>query len=618
MPDYIKINEYPIERFQFGDDDYYDVDYWDGTNYQTAKIKGSVIKQAILDSVVIENIYNSDGVLTSFRQIDGNGFAIQITQLESFTLMTNSPIGQTGFTLNHVTNNNRYFDIRDSVGNVSRFRINSNGQVEINQAYKLPLADGTIGQFLKTDGAGNLAWQTLSGFGDMLKSQYDPDNDGIVETARKIGVKFINKTGSILTKGTIVYLKSTSASTTYPEAEKANANSEATSSKTIGAVYEDVPIDGIGLIITHGEVDNLNTSAYTLGTKLWLSTTSGQVTNVPPTQPNHSVFIGTVTRSQNTNGRILYSIQNGFELDELHNVLITNPLNGQVLAFDTATNLWKNIAIPNPNNIYNSDGTLSSDRVLNGNFQSLTFDQIRGMVFNCVPAPIGYAGFVINVVPVGSLFVIKDLSANKKRLEVLSSGALRLMDSYNFPLVDGVNGQVLTTDGAGNLSFQPIPIPAVSWNPPNVQLFDGFGSGSLTTVVNSGAGYNRYFNGTGTAGRLNFNIHLKNNGVDYDGSAIKIRLHNQIFGANTGGSVSWTISYKFVTSNGTTNAETTATSVNTAIVVTGRTANFMYDDLLATITGTSGSDMLMLSITRNTGGGTNSDVIDAIGIELTK
>jgi len=42
-----KINQYPLERMSFGDDDYYDIDYWDGANYQTAKIKGSTIKAGV-------------------------------------------------------------------------------------------------------------------------------------------------------------------------------------------------------------------------------------------------------------------------------------------------------------------------------------------------------------------------------------------------------------------------------------------------------------------------------------------------------------------------------------------------------------------------------------------
>ena len=177
------------------------------------------------------------------------------------------------------------------------------------------------------------------------KATYDTDNDGIVDSAKKEVVQFINKSGATITKGTIVYLKSTSSSANYPEVLKANATTENTSSKTIGAVFEDVLNDGIGYIVTSGEVRNLDTSAYAIGTKLWLSTTDGLVTTTAPIQPNHTVFIGTVTRSQLTKGRILYAIQNGYELNELHNVKIDNGTlaNNDIIAYNSTTLLWENV-----------------------------------------------------------------------------------------------------------------------------------------------------------------------------------------------------------------------------------------------------------------------------------
>jgi hypothetical protein len=174
------------------------------------------------------------------------------------------------------------------------------------------------------------------------KATYDIDNDGIVDSAKKEIVQFINKSGATITKGTIVYLKTSSSSASYPEVLKANASTESTSSKTIGAVFEDVLNDGIGYVVTSGEVRNINTSAYNIGDKLWLSTTDGLVTTTPPTQPNHTVFIGTVTRSQTVNGRILYAIQNGYELNELHNVLISDVQNNDLIQYNGSTLLWEN------------------------------------------------------------------------------------------------------------------------------------------------------------------------------------------------------------------------------------------------------------------------------------
>ena len=185
----------------------------------------------------------------------------------------------------------------------------------------------------------------------MTKAIYDTDDDGVVDSAKKEVVNFINKSGATITKGTIVYLKSSSSSSLYPEVLKANATTEATSSKTIGAVFEDVLNDGIGYIVTSGEVRNLDTSAYVIGDKLWLSTTDGLVTTTVPTQPNHAVFIGTVTRAQSVNGRVLYAIQNGYEIEELHNfsdVSYGFPIDTDSLMIkDSGNSLWKRLTWSN-------------------------------------------------------------------------------------------------------------------------------------------------------------------------------------------------------------------------------------------------------------------------------
>lgn len=183
----------------------------------------------------------------------------------------------------------------------------------------------------------------LTGYGDMLKATYDVDNDGVVDSAEREQIQVINKTGATLTKGTIVYIKDTSSSANYPEVLKASASTEATSSKTIGAIYTDIANNGVGYIITSGQVHNLDTAAYNTGAKLWLSDTAGQVTTTVPAEPSHAVFIGHVTRSQNGNGRILYAIQNGYELTELHGVDCPSPTTGDVLQYNGS--LWTNSAL---------------------------------------------------------------------------------------------------------------------------------------------------------------------------------------------------------------------------------------------------------------------------------
>ena len=201
---------------------------------------------------------------------------------------------------------------------------------------------GSSAQYVRGDGT-LATFPTLPAtVGDMLKSVYDLQDIGIVEAAHKEMVAVINKTGASVPAGSIVYLKTSSASGTFPEIVLATATTESGSSKTMGAVWQTIANDATGYVVTSGEVSNLDTSAYSIGDRLWLGTTAGSVTTTPPAEPNHTVFIGTVTRSQNTNGRILYAIQNGYELNELHGVQISTEANRQVLVYDSATSLWIN------------------------------------------------------------------------------------------------------------------------------------------------------------------------------------------------------------------------------------------------------------------------------------
>jgi hypothetical protein len=201
----------------------------------------------------------------------------------------------------------------------------------------------------KTYGRKDGAWSEVisgGGSGDMLKSTYDVDNDGIVDKAERIEIIVRNSTGSTLTKGQIVYLSG--ATGNRPNALLADASDEATSSKTIGMVVADILNNADGNVAVNGTLHDLVTNSFAAGDTLWLSTTAGEmVANTPPAEPNHTVFIGYVARAHPTQGRIVLAIQNGYELNELHGVdLVTSaPVDGDVLAFvGSPTNLWRNIS----------------------------------------------------------------------------------------------------------------------------------------------------------------------------------------------------------------------------------------------------------------------------------
>ena len=186
--------------------------------------------------------------------------------------------------------------------------------------------------------------------GDMTKAVYDTDNDGIVDFAEALKTEVRNSTGSTLYKGHIVYLSGSTGN--LPNAVLAQANNDANSAQTFGVVFADIANNSDGYVITIGQIDTLDTRAVapnaftsdTLvdGDVVYLSpTTAGHITRVKPSAPQHIVYVGMVIRTSPTNGTIQYRVQNGYELDEIHDVVATSPVDNDYLYYDSSTSLYR-------------------------------------------------------------------------------------------------------------------------------------------------------------------------------------------------------------------------------------------------------------------------------------
>ena len=165
-----------------------------------------------------------------------------------------------------------------------------------------------------------------------------------------------NTTGATLTKGTIVYISG--ATGNKPTVTKAIASGDSTSAQTFGFIQSDLANNANGYVVVVGDLTNVDTSAFAEGDQLYLSSTvAGTFTSTKQYAPAHLVYVGIVTRSHPTLGQIEVNIQNGYELDELHNVAAQNPSNGDILQYVTSTGLWTKIggttsAISEGSNLY--------------------------------------------------------------------------------------------------------------------------------------------------------------------------------------------------------------------------------------------------------------------------
>lgn len=180
------------------------------------------------------------------------------------------------------------------------------------------------------------------------------DTDGTLEFGAKGGnvviqlgqeevVRVKNDSGSAYTGGEVVYISGSNGTNLLTNL--ANASSEATSGNTIGLVTEPIASNNHGFVTTFGLIRNVNTLHLTEGAPVWLATTAGGTTSTRPSAPNHGVMLGFCLRKHAVNGVIFVRVDNGWELDELHNVLITSPTNGQALVYDSAAGLWKNASV---------------------------------------------------------------------------------------------------------------------------------------------------------------------------------------------------------------------------------------------------------------------------------
>lgn len=148
----------------------------------------------------------------------------------------------------------------------------------------------------------------------------------------------INAEATTIGKGQAVYLFQ--AQGNKASVKLAFNTSDATSAKTFGLAAENIAAGQVGYVMTQGVLDGLNTGAFNEGDTLYLGATPGSLTAIKPAAPNHLVYAGIVERANPGNGQIYVRVQNGYELDEIHDVQINAATNGQILIYNGS--LWQN------------------------------------------------------------------------------------------------------------------------------------------------------------------------------------------------------------------------------------------------------------------------------------
>lgn len=185
-----------------------------------------------------------------------------------------------------------------------------------------------------------------------------------VSEASKLVTTAYNKTGSPIPKMSVVYIDGGQGD--MPTITLATASGESGSSKTYGITAEAISNMSSGKVIVEGALTGLNTDQFNPtaptgnvnGTVVYLSpTVAGGITTTKPSAPNHIVSVGTIVRTHQNEGVIEVRIQNGFELQELHNVKINGVAHQDILVYNSGNSLWENVQPSG--NIIAYDNTIS-------------------------------------------------------------------------------------------------------------------------------------------------------------------------------------------------------------------------------------------------------------------
>ena len=388
----------------------------------------------------------------AYADLTGKPALSTVATSGSYADLSNKPSGTAPISYNSGTNS---FQISVASASTNGY-LTSTDWSTFNAKYLLP-SGGTTAQYLRGDG-------TLATFPTTL------DSTRLIFTGK-------NTTGATLTKGTVVYINGVSGNTAL--LAKAIASGDSTSAQTLGVVEFDIANNQSGVVVLVGSVANLDTSSFTEGVQLYLSgTTAGAYTSTKILAPTHLVYVGIVTRAHPTQGTIEVKIQNGYELDELHDVQISSPANKDILYRDSATSLWKHASIAsvlgytpynatNPNN-YIALTALSASA-------PLSYNNTTG-AFTISQANTTTNGFLSST----------DWNTFNSKQNALTIGNFTEVNSNVFMFPDGTTGKTI-----GNLSIQMIQagastngyLSSTDWSTFNNKQ----GAITLTTTGTSGA-----------------------------------------------------------------------------------------------------------------------------------
>lgn len=208
------------------------------------------------------------------------------------------------------------------------------------------IANPDFAQYYATNVGGIDFDLSPSGSMQPARMQWNPDMETVrlgldAAVSLDIGqqhVAFVRNAESVtISNGMVVYISG--ASGDKASVKIASYSNDTLSARTIGIAAEDIVSGGTGFVVTRGPVYAQKTDTFSQGSMLYLGA-YGNVTTNRPSAPLHGVFVGVVEKVNANAGVIYVAVQNGFEIDELHDVNVGSPATNDLLIYNGT--VWTN------------------------------------------------------------------------------------------------------------------------------------------------------------------------------------------------------------------------------------------------------------------------------------
>jgi hypothetical protein len=201
---------------------------------------------------------------------------------------------------------------------------------------------------------GMFAWNDADGTADLrLKG-----NNVTLQIGQEEVIRIVNKTGSDLLEANFQAVRVRLVSEGGAQGQRlavvlAQADSDINSATAIGIVTETIANNQEGFITVSGNVRGIDTTGAKSygGLETWLDgdilyldpNHAGYLTNVKPLTPGHLIVMGYVVYAHQNQGKIFVKVDNGYELEEIHDVLVTSVADEDILRWNASGPYWENV-----------------------------------------------------------------------------------------------------------------------------------------------------------------------------------------------------------------------------------------------------------------------------------